>query len=142
VRTKFVPVGPKSHEERTIHAGGRLAVELRPPIRRLRVRPVRLDVGLALAAVEDVVGRVVDKRRTKGRDVRRAADVDGGGALRILLGAVDVRPGGGVENDVGRLEPGRRRQLDVPLGARERDHAVHRELLDERPAELPARAGD
>ena len=93
-----------------------LAVELRPPVGGLRVRPVRLDVRLRASAVEDVVGREVDERRAESGDVRRPADVDGGGALRVRLGAVDVRPGSGVKDDVGRLEPGRRRQLHVPFG--------------------------
>ena len=123
-------------------ACSRFAVELRPPVRRLRVRPVRLHVRPALTAVEDVVGRVVDERRTEGGDVRSPADVDRGGALRIVLGAVDIRPGGRMEDDVGLFEPGGRRQLDVPVSARQGDHAVHGELLGERAAELPARAGD
>ena len=41
VRTKLCPVGPKSHDERTIQrvlAGRALAVQLRPPVHRERVR--------------------------------------------------------------------------------------------------------
>ena len=95
---------PRRADDPGPFAGGRLAVQLRPPVRGLRVRPVRLHVRLALASVEDVVGRVVDERRAEGGDVRGAADVDRGRALRIVLGAVDVRPGGRVEDDVGLLE--------------------------------------
>ena len=47
-----------------------------------------------------------------------------------------------MEDDVGLFESGGERQLDVPVSARQGDHAVRRELLGERPAELPARAGD
>ena len=133
---------PRGADDPRSLARGRLAVELRPSVGGLRVRPVRLDVRLLRAAIEDVVGRVVDERRAEGGDVRRPAHVDGGGGLRIGLGAVDVRPRGGVEGDVGRLEPGRGRQLHVPLGARQRCDAVRRELLGERPAELPAGARD
>src|SRR5262249_38723377 len=38
-------------------AGRSFAQELRPPVRRLRVRRVRLEVRLRLAPVEDVVAR-------------------------------------------------------------------------------------
>ncbi len=47
-----------------------------------------------------------------------------------------------MEDDVGLLEAVGERQLDVPVRPRQRDDAVRRELLGERPAELPARAGD
>ena len=73
--------------------------------------------------------------------MRGPADVHRGGALRIALGAVDVRPRGGVQHELGR-EPGRRRLGDVPVAVSERDHVVPGERLDERLPELPARAGD
>ena len=119
-------------------AGCGLAVELRPPVRGLRVRAVRLQVRLALAAVEDVVARVVDERHTERSDVRRPADVDGGRRLRLVLGTVDVRPGGGVENDIRQLEPVRRRQLDVPVRPGQPDDGFLAKLLAERAAELAA----
>ena len=85
MRTKLCPVGPKSHELRTTQArspAARLAVELRPAVGRERARAVGLDVRRALAAVEDVVGRVGDERRAELGRVRRAADVHLGRALR------------------------------------------------------------
>ena len=67
-----------------------------------------------------------------------AADVDGSGLLRIVLGAVDVGPGRGVQHEVGR-EPGGRRVRHVPVGARQPARA--RERLEQRVPELPAGAG-
>ena len=67
-------VQPKSHEERTIHAslaGGGLAVQLRAAVGAERARRVRLDVRLALRAVEDVVGRPDDERRAERGGVLR-----------------------------------------------------------------------
>ena len=49
-----------------------LALELRPAVDRERARLVGLDVRLALRAVEDVVGRVVDDRHAQRDDVARA----------------------------------------------------------------------
>ena len=72
----------------------------------------------------------------------RAADVDRRGALRIVLRAVDVRPGGGVEHETDVVGHGRRRQRHVPLRPRERHDAVGGELLLQRDAELAAGAGD
>src|SRR5215211_2041581 len=80
-----------------------LARELRAPVRRERIRLVRLDVGLPLRAVEDVVGRVVDDRSPQLDHVARAADVHGGRERFPLLApstsvqaaAWRTRPGGG-----------------------------------------------
>jgi hypothetical protein len=93
VRTKLWPVGPKSHEERTIQAfapAGASPWSFERPYADCRVRAVGLDVRVALGAVEDVVGRVVDDRGAERRCVRRPADVDRRCALRIVLGTVDV----------------------------------------------------
>ena len=84
------------------------------------IRRVRLDVRLALPAVEDVVGREVDERRAELGGVLRAADVDRRRLLRVGLGPVDVGPRGRVQHEVGRAER-RRRQRHVPLGARQPD---------------------
>jgi hypothetical protein len=113
-------------------------VQLRPAVDGLRVRPVRLEVRLALAAVEDVVGRVVDERRAERGDVRRAADVDRGRALRIVLGAVDVGPGAACRTSVGR-STSRAAASHVPVGAGQRDDVLVRELLaSARPSWPPA----
>ena len=72
----------------------------------------------------------------------RPADVDGGGALRIVLGAVDIGPRRGMQNEVGGREVGRRRRADVPVSVRERSDLITVERLDERPAELAVRTGD
>src|SRR5256885_7695024 len=58
----------------------------------------------------------------------------------VLLGAVDVRPSGCMEDDLG-LDVGRR-QRDVPVGARQRERTVSDELLVKRAAELTPRSGD
>ena len=72
----------------------------------------------------------------------RPADVDRRSALRISLGPVHVRPRGGVQHDVERPEALGRRQGQVPIAVSKGDDPVVRESLDERVAELPARAGD
>ena len=72
----------------------------------------------------------------------RPADVDRGRALGVVLGAVDVGPGGSVQNEVGWPYPGRRRDAYVPVGVGQRDEIVTGERLDERLPELAARAGD
>jgi hypothetical protein len=71
----------------------------------------------------------------------RAADVGGGGSLRVGLGAVDVRPGGRME-DESCLEAGGRRERYIPVLVPEREDAVPGERVLKRTAELPARAGD
>ena len=91
------------------------------PVAKSRRGLVALDVGLALVAVEDVVAGDVDDsgagRRGGGGDITGALDVDRGGRLLRLLGAVDVGPGGAVDDDVGalrcELRPERRRVGDV-----------------------------
>ncbi len=70
----------------------------------------------------------------------RATDVDRRRALRIVLGAVDVRPRRRVEKKVG-LDR-RRRQGHVPVGMGERGDAVFRERLLQRASELAARSRD
>ena len=62
---------PRRADDPRVVARGRLTVQLRPPVGRQRIRCVRLDVRLALAAVEDVVGGEV--RRAARRARRRAA---------------------------------------------------------------------
>ena len=95
VRTKFCDVQPKSQELRTIHACSPAAASpcsfVRPYAESGR-RRVGLDVRRALRAVEDVVARPHDERRAELRRVQDAADVHRGCGLRIVLGAVDVRP--------------------------------------------------
>jgi len=69
-----------------------------------------------------------------------AADVDRSRLLRLELGLIDVRPSGGVQDEIGRLEPRRRRELDVPAAAVERDGV--RKFLRKRATELTGRTGD
>src|SRR5206468_5596742 len=96
-----------------------------------------LDVRLALRAVEDVVGGVVDDRRAERGHVARAGDVDELCSGRVGLRAVDVRPRGSVQDE---LRLGRDRLRDVELRARAR--GCLRKGLLQRDAELPAGAGD
>ena len=146
MRTKFVLVQPWSQELRTIQAsvaGHGLGLQLRAAVDRERVRRVRLDVRLALAAVEDVVGREEDDRRAELEDVLRPADVHRGRVLRGSLRSVDVRPGRRVEHEVDLRETGGRRQRHVPLRPGQRHDACHgAELLAQRSPELPVGAGD
>jgi hypothetical protein len=67
-----------------------------------------------------------------------AADVHGSCTLRIGLGAVDVCPRGGVQDEIELAERGRRHR-HVPVGMRQATRAGER--LEQRGAELPARAG-
>src|SRR5262249_24379034 len=53
----------------------------------------------ALGAVEDVVGREVDGRRSERGNVPRPGDVDELRAGRVALGAVDVGPRRGVQHE-------------------------------------------
>src|SRR5262249_21749842 len=82
-----------------------LARELRAAVRGQRTDLVRLDVWRALGAVEDVVARGVDDRRAGGlgggRDEPGPLAVDARRLLLMLLGAVDVGPGGAIDHDLG-----------------------------------------
>ena len=99
--------------------------------------------GERFAPVEDVVGRERHERRAELGRMTRAADVRRRRALRVVLGAVHVRPRGGVEHEIGRLrQRQRKRQRDVPVRPRQRGHVVGRELLGQRVPELPAGARD
>ena len=139
---EVVSRGPE--EPRAAHDPGILArrsfpVQLRAPVDGERVGRVRFDVRIVLAAVEDVVRREDHERRTERGGVADTADVHGGGVLRIGLRAVDVRPGGCVQDELETREPGRW-QRDVPVGVTEGDHLVAGERLDESVAQLPAGA--
>ena len=78
VLTKFLPVQPKSHDERTIQPSptSRSPSSFVRPYSETGFRLVRLDVRPALAAVEDVVGREVDDRSAERDDVSGPIDVD------------------------------------------------------------------
>ena len=109
------PEEPRGADDPRLAAGGRLAVELRAAVGAERIRRVGLDVRLALRAVEDVVGREVDERHAERGRVLRAADVDRRRALRVVLGAVDVRPGRRVQDELDAAGAAGRREADVPL---------------------------
>ena len=147
VRTKLWPLGPKSHDERTISAFSPAAPSewsFERPYAESGFGPVGLDVRRPLSPVEDVVGREVHERRAQLGRVARAAHVRRRRALGIVLGAVDVRPRGGVKHEVGR-RLGRRsqRQRHVPVRPGQRCDVVRRlELRGQRASELPAGARD
>ena len=86
MRTKFVPVQPKSHDVRTIHAPSPAAASPCSFVRPYTDSGFGASdstYGVALRPVEDVVGREVDERRAELRRVLRAADVDRRGVLRV-----------------------------------------------------------
>ena len=116
-----------------------LAVQLRPPVHGERIRRVGLDVRRPLRPVEDVVGREAHEGLAELGDVLRPADVDRRCRLRVGFGAVDVRVGGGVQDELDRTEAAWRREGHVPVGVRKA--ACSGERLEQRRAELPARAG-
>ena len=67
---------------------------------------VGFNPRLRLAAIEDVVGGVVNKERVTlkrlfGEDARRLL-VDGVGEIALRFGAIDGSVGGSVENEIGR----------------------------------------
>ena len=105
---------------------GLLAGELAGAVDVERIGRVGLDpwrrFGLGFAAVENVVGGVVDEKGVApegffGEDARRLL-VDGVGKIALGLGAIDGGVGGGVENDIGR---GAANQLAGLLGIGEID---------------------
>ncbi len=128
---------PRAPDDPRLLAGHRLGAELRAAVRREGVRAVRLDVRLALPAVEDVVARERHERETECGDIRRPADVHGSSALGIVLGTVDVGPRGRMEDEVERWQLGRR-ERHVPVGVGECQQFVAGERLLQRTAELPA----
>src|SRR4029450_4507768 len=95
---------------------------------------VGLDVRLALRTVEDVIGGEVDDRRARADDVPRAEHVDALERFALGLRPVDVRPCGGVENEIGSYGEWPRDVVPRPIGRRKH--------LGQRGAELAARAGD
>ena len=113
-------------------AGRLLPGQLAAPVCRERRGLVGFDVGRALAAVEDIVAADVDDRGADqggGRgDVARPLAVDPRRLLLGLLGAVDVGPGGAIDDDVGTLAldlgADRRPVGDVELGVAIADHLV------------------
>jgi hypothetical protein len=71
--------------------------------------------------------------------VSRPADVHRRGALRIVLGPVDVGPGRRVQHELGHFD-GRSGKRDVPVRVREADSVG--KLLRQSAAELAACPGD
>ena len=115
-----------------------LARELGAPVRRERVDRVRLQVRLALGAVEDVVARHVDDRARGLGHVARAVAVDAQRLVLVLLGAVHVGPGGAVDRPRRRARSRRaprRRSVTSSSRARVADRAggAHH-VLAEHPA--------
>jgi hypothetical protein len=133
------PIEPGRADDPGVLARRTFTVQLRAPVGRERIRCVRLDVRLVLAAVENVVRRVVDEGRPELRDVPRAADVYRRRPLRVVLRPVHVRPRSCVQDETGRVERWRRKR-NVPVGVRQADGV--RKLRRERAAQLAAGAGD
>ena len=100
------PAGAEDEEFAAAAFDSPLARELAGAVDIERIRRVRLDPRRGFAAVENVVGGVVDEKGVApagffGEDARRLL-VDGVGKIALGLGAVDGGVGGGVENDIGR----------------------------------------
>jgi hypothetical protein len=132
------PVEPRAADDPAL-ADQPLPFELRPAVNRERSRLIRLQVGLGLGAVEDVVGREVDDRRAEFNDVGCSDNIDSRSPIRLSLGTVDVGPCGCVEDEV-RPVVELDGSCDVQLRARSRVRL--REDLGESTAELAARPGD
>ncbi len=141
MRTKFFEVGPNSQDVRTIHARSPAA-----PSPYSFVRPYAPSgdgasdstIRRRFRPVEDVVGRPHDERGAERRRVLDAADVDGGGFLWVVLGAVDIGPGRRVQHELARDARGSGVR-DVPVGAGEPPR--FRERLEQCVPELPTGAG-
>ena len=88
-------------------ADGALARLLAGAIDRGGIDGILLDIGAALAAVEDIVGRDMDQGRADGLagfgQGRRPVAIDGEGELGLALGLVDGGVGGGVDHQIGLL---------------------------------------
>ena len=133
---------PRGAHDPRLLAGRRLAVQLRAAVDAERRRRVRLEVRLALRAVEDVVA---SRSTTSGAPssaaccapptLTAAAPCGSSSAPSTSVQAAACRTSRRL-----RLQAGRRRERDVPVGARQRARLGKR--LGERVAELPARAGD
>ena len=86
---------------------GALARLLAGAIDRGGIDGILLDIGAALAAVEDIVGRDMDQGRPDGLaglgQRRRPIAIDGEGELGLALGLVDGGIGGGVDHQIGLL---------------------------------------
>jgi hypothetical protein len=132
------PVEPGAADNPAV-ADQPLALEFRTAVGRDRSRLVRLEVGLALGAVEDVVGREVDDGRPELNNVVGSGNIDSRGLIGLGLGTVDVGPGGRVEDEIGPV-PELDRSGDIELGASSRVRL--REDFGERTAELAARSRD
>ncbi|RMT83547.1 hypothetical protein ALP39_04901 [Pseudomonas marginalis pv. marginalis] len=87
-----------------------LARQLALAVDTQRVRRVDLGVGRRLAAVENVVGGVVNQRNAQGlgflREDAGGDGVDGEGGVRFAFGLIDCRVGGGVDDQVGAMGAG------------------------------------
>ena len=109
---------------------GVLACELGASVGAAWTGRVGLDVGRRGGAVEDIVGGHMHQERRGGGQVSGARPVDQGRLLLVLLGTVDVGPGGAVDHRVGPrgLDRGADRGGvgDVEVAAREGDDVVAR----------------
>ncbi len=127
-----------------------LPFELAPAVDGAGAGLVALVVGTPGLPVEDVVGGEVQDRDPAllrgDRQDPGAAGVSREGRLRVALGAVHIRVGRGVEEEVGtrlvesllHLAP----VADVELGLARGDHLVGAEAGPHHSAELPFGSGD
>ena len=111
VRTKFRPCAEKTQAVRRMAWSGLAAATSRSPRELARAVDVEragvvvLAPGAAGGAVEDVVGGEVQERQPArgggGGHGAGGGGVDRLGQRRLVLGAVDLGVGGGVDDDVG-----------------------------------------
>ena len=132
---------------------GLFARQLAAPVDVRRRRRIGFGPGPLAAAVENIIGGVVDQPGAQpggfGGQHLTGAGIDREGSLRLALGTVDSGVGGRIDDDVRRhclhgagqlIRPGQVAAQRGTVAMQGRDLAHHRQAAPQLPAELAVRA--